>query len=67
MGYKMNDLKFNQWLLKCSKEHKIKLIEHSIKTENIAAYFALSKLLLETPISKGGVASEDIPQPKKTL
>ena len=28
---------------------------------------AQPKLLLETPISKGGVASEDIPQPNKTL
>ena len=63
----MNDLKFKEWLLKCSKEHKISLIEHAIKTENIAAYFALSKLLLETPISKGGVASEDIPQPYEIL
>ena len=61
----MNNLKFNKWLLECSKEHKIRLIEHAINTENIEAYFALSKLLLETPISKGGVASEDIPQPNK--
>lgn len=59
----MKELTFKKWILTCSKEHKISLMNHAIKTDNISAYFALTKLLLETPISKGGLASKDIPQP----
>jgi hypothetical protein len=59
----MKELTFKKWILTCSKEHKISLMNHAIKTDNISAYFALTKLLLDTPISEGGVASQDIPQP----
>ena len=54
---------FNEWLLGCSKEHKQLLLRKAIKDRNVGAYFALTDILLKTPISKGGLATEDIPHP----
>ena len=60
---KDKDAHFKEWLLGCSKEHKIFLMEQAIRDNNVGAYFAMTKVFLETPISQGGVPSSDIPNP----
>lgn len=64
---KDEDAHFNEWLLGCSKEHKIMLMRKAIEDRNIAAYFQLTTILLETPISKGGISSDEIPHPVEVL
>lgn len=54
---------FNEWLLGCSKEHKIMLVKKAIEENNVGVYFALTKIFLDTPISQGGIASHEIPSP----
>jgi hypothetical protein len=60
---KDKDAHFKEWLLGCSKEHKIFLMKQAIRDNNVAAYFALTKVFLETPISQGGIPSSEIPNP----
>lgn len=60
---KNKDSHFKEWLLGCSKEHKIFLMEQAIRDNNVGAYFAMTKVFLETPIAQGGVSSDDIPHP----
>jgi hypothetical protein len=64
---KDKDAHFNEWLLQCSKEHKIMLMRKAIEDRNIGAYFQLTKLFLDTPISKGGIPSNEIPHPTEVL
>ena len=64
---KDEDSHFNEWLLGCSKEHKIMLMRKAIEDRNISAYFQLTTILLETPISKGGISSDEIPHPAEIL
>ena len=61
------DAHFNEWLLGCSKEHKIMLMRKAIEDRNVAAYFQLTSILLDTPISKGGISSDEIPHPVEVL
>ena len=64
---KDGDAHFNEWLLGCSKEHKIMLMRKAIEDSNVAAYFQLTSILLDTPISKGGISSDEIPHPLEVL
>ena len=64
---KDEDAHFNEWLLGCSKEHKIMLMRKAIEDRNSAAYFQLTTILLETPITKGGISSDEIPHPVEVL
>lgn len=61
------DLMLHEWILGCSKEHKQFLLRQAIKEKNIGAYMKIADLLLNAPISEGGLASEDIPHPAQTL
>ena len=49
---KDKDAHFNEWLLQCSKEHKIMLMRKAIEDRNIGAYFQLTKLFLDTPFQR---------------
>jgi len=60
---KEKDAMLKELILKFPKQHKIKLMKDALEEGNIAAYFQLTKILLETPISKGGVSSDEIPHP----
>ncbi len=57
------DKTFNEWLLGCTKEHKQFLLKKAIQEEKVDVYFALTDIFLRTPISQGGLASDDIPSP----
>ena len=64
---KNKDAHFKEWLLGCSKEHKIFLMRKAIEDRNISAYFQLTTILLDTPISEGGISSDEIPHPSEVL
>jgi len=64
---KNDNAHFHEWLLGCSKEHKIMLMKKAIEDRNVAAYFQLTTILLDTPISMGGISSDEIPHPVEIL
>ena len=51
----MNDL-----ILNFPREIKIKVLEDSLKENKFNVFFELSKILLDTPITNGGLESETI-------
>jgi len=59
----IKDLQVKEWILGLTKEHKIMLLENAIKDKNVMAHMALVKILVEAPLSQGGLSSDDIPRP----
>ncbi len=39
---------------------KIETLEDALKEDNFGVFFGLSKILLDAPLSEGGVSTEDI-------
>lgn len=52
---------FKTWFLSLEKETKIEMLEEALKEDNtLASFLSLSRILLDTPISEGGISSEEI-------
>lgn len=49
-------------ILNFPKNIKIQLLRDALKQGNIGIFFGLSKILLDAPITKGGIESEIIEQ-----
>tara|TARA_R110000824_G_scaffold77503_2_gene195980 strand:+ start:777 stop:995 length:219 start_codon:yes stop_codon:yes gene_type:complete len=49
-----------QWLLGLSKENKLKFIESSLKEDDFGMAMGIAKILLDAPISKGGISTDEI-------
>ena len=64
---KGKDELLKKMILRFPKEHKIKLLNDAIQEGNIAAYFQLTKILLDASISEGGISSDEIPHPVEIL
>lgn len=48
------------WFLSLPKETKLTLMEDMLKEDETGMAFSTMNLLLETPISKGGISSDEI-------
>ena len=49
-----------QWLLSLPKEAKLMFIESLMKENNFTEAFTIAKVFLDTPISNGGVSTDEI-------
>lgn len=48
------------WILSLTLEHKTMLMETMLKDGHIGQYFQFTKILLDAPLSKGGVSTDYI-------
>lgn len=58
MTQKEKDDSFKEWLLSCTREHKRMLFDKAWEENNLGAFKGLMDIVLEAPISKGGLPSE---------
>lgn len=54
-----------QWILSLPKEVKLKLMEDTLKKDEFGLFFEFTKLLLDAPISQGGISTEEIEEVRK--
>lgn len=59
----MNEKELKEMILSMSRDHKIFLLKKALEDGELGVFIMLSKILLDAPISEGGLPSEDIPQP----
>jgi len=53
------------WVLKLPKEMKLMVLEDSLKEDEFGVFLNLSKVLLDAPISEGGISTEEIEEIRK--
>ena len=53
---------FEAWFLQCKTGHKLWLVARAVQEGKLGMAMSLGKILLDTPISKGGVSSEVVEQ-----
>jgi len=49
---------FEAWFLQCKTGHKLWLVARAVHEGKLGMAMSLGKILLDTPISKGGVSSK---------
>ena len=49
-----------EWMLSLNTEHKIMLLDSMLEQNEFGNFMAFSKILLDAPISKGGLLTETI-------
>ena len=49
-----------EWLLSLPKENKLMFIEESLKDGDFIGAMEISKVFLDTPISQGGISTDEI-------
>ena len=53
------------WFLSLPKEMKLKLLEDSLKEDEVVIFMGITKILLDAPISGGGISTEEIEEVRK--
>jgi hypothetical protein len=53
------------WVLGLPKEMKLMVLEDSIKEDEFGIFLNLSKVLLDAPLSEGGISTEEIEEIRK--
>ena len=53
------------WVLGLPKEMKLMLLEDSLKEDEFGVFLNLSKVLLDAPLSEGGISTEEIEEIRK--
>lgn len=53
-------LKEKEWILSLPKEHKLLFMEAMLRDNEFLAYLELTKILLDAPIHKGGISTDEI-------
>jgi hypothetical protein len=53
---------FENWFLQCKTGHKLWLLARAVHEGKLGTAMSLGKLLLDAPISKGGISSEIVEQ-----
>lgn len=69
----MSNSEEKKWILSLDKEEKIYLMHEILKSKNYGVWFRFVDVLLEAPISAGGITTDEIdsiwskyiPKPKK--
>jgi len=56
----MNTIEEKEWFLSLSKEIKLELLEKTLVEGKYGYAMELMKILLDAPISKGGIVTEEI-------
>ena len=54
--------KEDEWILSLPKNHKLGFIRELSKKNEFGMFMRLSKILLDAPISEGGISTEEIDQ-----
>tara|TARA_Y100000389_G_C17091780_1_gene331643 strand:+ start:366 stop:557 length:192 start_codon:yes stop_codon:yes gene_type:complete len=54
-----------QWILSLPIETKLSLMEDALKQDKFGIFFEFTKLFLDTPISDGGISTEEIEEVRK--
>ena len=53
------------WVLGLPKEMKLMVLEDSLKENEFGVFLNLSKVLLDAPLSEGGISTEEIEEIRK--
>jgi hypothetical protein len=63
----MNEMKITEkdWILSLPKEMKLKILEDSLKEDEFGVFMGLTKILLDAPLSEGGIPTEEIEEIRK--
>ena len=54
----MDELK--EWFLSMDKDVKLGLLESALKDDKFGEFMQLSKIVLDAPITEGGISTEEI-------
>lgn len=54
-----------KWVLSLSRKMKFKLLEDSLKEDEFGVFMGLTKILLDAPLSEGGIPTEEIEEIRK--
>jgi hypothetical protein len=54
------EINYKDFILKIPKEIKIKCLKDSLEKKELGIFFGLVKILLDAPISEGGISSSEI-------
>ena len=54
-----------KWMLSLPKEMKLKLLDDSLKEGEFGIFMGITKILLDAPISGGGISTEEIEEVRK--
>ena len=54
-----------KWILSLPKEMKLKILEDSLREDEFGVFLNLSKVLLDAPLSEGGISTEEIEEIRK--
>ena len=55
------------WVLGLPKEMKLMVLEDSLKEDEFGVFLNLSKVLLDAPLSEGGISTEEIEEIRKNI
>ena len=58
----MTEAAFKSWFLKCKLGHKLNVMRDALLDTKLGPFMQLVDIVLEAPISDGGVATEDLQQ-----
>tara|TARA_A200000159_G_scaffold77903_1_gene72143 strand:+ start:301 stop:588 length:288 start_codon:yes stop_codon:yes gene_type:complete len=56
----MTEEDFKSWFLKCKLGHKLNVMRDALNEMNIGVFMQLVDIVLEAPLSQGGVATDDL-------
>ena len=51
---------FKEWFLSMDKDVKLGLLESALKDDKFSEFMQLSKIVLDAPITDGGISTEEI-------
>ena len=54
-----------KWVLSLPRKMKFKLLEDSLKEDEFGVFMGLTKILLDAPLSEGGIPTEEIEEIRK--
>ena len=56
----MTEAEFKSWFLNCRLGHKLNLMRDALLEMRIGVFMQLVDIVLEVPVSQGGIATEDL-------
>ena len=56
----MTEAEFKSWFLNCRLGHKLNLMRDALLEMRIGVFMQLVDIVLEAPVSQGGIATEDL-------
>lgn len=56
----MTEAEFKSWFLNCRLGHKLNVMRDALLEMRIGVFMQLVDIVLEVPVSQGGIATEDL-------